>query len=249
MICEDDTKLSELLQSHMQRYGFQSVIVEDFGQVLGQFQRSAPHLVLLDVNLPQYDGFYWCRQIRSVSTCPIIFISARSGGMDQVMALEYGADDYITKPLQIEVLIAKIRSQLRRVYGEYAAQTEEKIVQKAGLTLYPERLELHGGEQSVVLTKKEAVLLEALMRQHPRVTAREELLELLWDEQTYVDENTLNVNVARARKKLLELGVPDGIETIRGAGYRLQERIGSGTPSAGGTQERSMNKPSGGDLA
>ncbi|MCZ8519602.1 MULTISPECIES: response regulator transcription factor [Paenibacillus] len=229
MICEDDMKLSELLQTHIEKYGFEAIVVEEFGQVLQHFQRTAPHMVLLDVNLPQYDGFYWCRQIRSVSTCPILFISARSGGMDQVMALEYGADDYITKPLHIEVLIAKIRSQLRRVYGEYAGQAEEKIVQHAGLTLFPERLELHCGEPSVTLTKKEAVLLEALMKHHPRVTSREELLELLWDEQSYVDENTLNVNVARARKKLLELGIPDGIETIRGAGYRLHERIGTGT--------------------
>lgn len=222
MICEDDPKLSELLKGHIMKYGFDAFIVEDFGAVLQVFRRIEPQLVIMDVNLPQYDGFYWCRQIRSLSTCPIIFISARSGGMDQVMALEYGADDYITKPLQVDVLIAKIRSQLRRVYGEYAVQAEERTVQKAGLTLYPERMELHFDGVAVLLTKKEAVLLEALINHYPRVAAREELLELLWDDQNYVDENTLNVNVNRARKKLMEIGLPDGIETVRGAGYRLQ---------------------------
>ncbi|PFO94320.1 response regulator, partial [Bacillus cereus] len=101
-----------------------------------------PDLVLLDINLPSFDGFYWCRQIRTVSTCPIIFISARSGEMEQVMALENGADDYITKPFHYEVVMAKVRSHLRRIYGEYAPKPEERIVQQSGLKLYPERMEL-----------------------------------------------------------------------------------------------------------
>jgi len=221
MICEDDPKLAELLQANIEKYGYETGVVRDFDRVLDFFKAYDPHLVLMDVNLPRYDGFYWCRQIRAVSKCRLLFISARSGEMDQVMALEYGGDDYITKPFHMEVVMAKIRSQLRRADGEYADQAEERVVQLSGLRLYPERMETELGGKSVLLTKKEAVLLEALMRQSPRVASREALLEKLWDDQTFVDENTLNVNIARLRKKLQELNADDGLETVRGAGYRL----------------------------
>lgn len=223
MICEDDPKLSAILKTSVEKYGYDTGVVQDFERVLDFFQSYDPHLVLMDVNLPKYDGFYWCRQIRAVSKCQILFISARSGEMDQVMALEYGADDYITKPFHLEVVMAKIRSQLRRAYGEYAPNTEERIVKLSGLSLFPERLEMELNGINSPLTKKEAVLLEILLRQSPRVVSREALLEKLWDDQAFVDENTLNVNITRLRKKLQEIGIDNGIETVRGAGYRLLE--------------------------
>jgi OmpR family two-component system response regulator YxdJ len=221
MIVEDDSKIAELLQSYIGRYGYQSVVVQDFDQVLAQFQHTQPHLVLLDINLPSFDGYYWCRQIRTISTCPIIFISARSGEMDQVMALEHGGDDYITKPFHYELVMAKIRSHLRRVYGEYAPQAEERTLELEGLVLYTERLEaqLHG--HKTILTKKEAVLLEIFMKGYPRVVSRNHILDKLWDDQAYVDDNTLSVNMTRLRKKLSEINIEDAIETVRGAGYRL----------------------------
>lgn len=221
MIVEDDAKIAELLHSHIKKYGYETTITKDFNRVLDLFHKIMPDLVLLDVNLPSFDGYYWCRQIRSISTCPIIFISARAGEMDQVMALENGADDYITKPFYYDVVMAKIRSHLRRAYGAYAPKMEERIVEQAGLTLYPERMELKLGEQITALTKKEAVLLETLLKRFPRVVSRETLLEKLWDDQSYVDDNTLNVNITRVRKKLQELGIHDAIETVRGAGYRF----------------------------
>jgi two-component system, OmpR family, response regulator YxdJ len=221
LICEDDPKLASLLKEHTDKYGFETYVVHDFDGVLAQFQECDPHLVLLDVNLPKYDGFYWCRQIRTVSKCPILFLSARAGEMDQVMALEYGADDYITKPFHSEVVIAKIRSQLRRVYGEYAGEREERIVERGGITLYPERMELSWEGRAVPVSKKEAALLEVLIIRYPLVASRDMLLEKLWDDLTFVDENTLNVNVTRVRKKLQDIGLEDGIETVRGAGYRL----------------------------
>jgi len=143
------------------------------------------------------------------------------GEMDQVMALENGGDDFITKPFYIEVVMAKIRSQLRRAYGEYAVVAEERVLKKEGLKLFIERLELMLNNQAVTLSKKEADIIESLMDRYPRVAGREDLLVKLWDEQTYVDENTLNVNIARVRKKFLELGVKDAVETVRGVGYRL----------------------------
>ncbi|PWA07916.1 DNA-binding response regulator [Pueribacillus theae] len=231
MIVEDDPKLAGLLRSHLEKYGYEVVSVVKFDEIVEFFLEEQPELVLLDVNLPSYDGFYWCRQIRRVSTCPILFISARSGEMDQVMALENGADDYITKPFHYDVVTAKIRSQLRRAYGEYAPKMEERIIELQGLSLYAERMELHFRHAAVSVTKKEAILLEMLLKRFPRVVSREALLEKLWDDQSFVDENTLNVNVTRVRKKLQELGIEDAIETIRGEGYRIVPTWGEGNRS------------------
>ncbi|WP_106344905.1 response regulator transcription factor [Planifilum fimeticola] len=221
LIVEDDAKISQLLKDHIEKYGHKAVIATDFSQVLEQFKQVAPDLVLMDVNLPKYDGFYWCRQIRSVSTCPILFISARDGKMDQVMALENGADDYITKPFHYEVVMAKIRSSLRRAYGAYAKQVE-RVVKVDDLALYPERLELGFKEKKVALTHKETILLETLMENPMRVVSRDRLLEKLWSDQHFIDDNTLNVYVTRVRKKLGELGIPCAIETVRGVGYMLK---------------------------
>ncbi|MBE9916261.1 response regulator transcription factor [Paenibacillus donghaensis] len=220
LIIEDDPKIAELLRSHIEKYGDTGIVIDDFDHVLEQFEKHAPHIVLLDINLPSFDGYYWCRQIRQISTCPIIFISARSDKMDQVMALENGADDFITKPFYFEIVIAKIRSQLRRVYGDYAAKSQERTVERNGLTLYPERMELRLGDQTVTLSKKEAILMETLMERSPRVVSREVILEKLWDD-AFVDDNTLSVNITRVRKRLAELGMEQALETVRGLGYRL----------------------------
>lgn len=228
MIVEDDPKLADLLRGHLEKYGYAVVLINNFDEILKSFMEEEPDLVLLDVNLPSFDGFYWCRQIRNVSICPILFISARSGEMDQVMALENGADDYITKPFHYDIVTAKIRSNLRRAYGEYAPKIEERIIKEKGLSVYIERLEIHFNDLIVPVTKKEAVLLEMLLKRCPRVVSRETLLEKLWDDQSFVDDNTLNVNITRVRKKLHELGIKNAIETIRGEGYRIVPTWGGG---------------------
>lgn len=220
-IVEDDPKLASHLDKIIRKYEHDTFLVETFDNILEPFQQFSPDLVMLDINLPSFDGFYWCRQIRKISTCPIIFISARTGEMDQVMALEHGGDDYITKPFHPEVILAKINSLLRRAYGEYAVTNRERIIDKNGLRLYPERLELHFQQEKVSLTKKEADILEVLMTRHPLVAGRGVLLEKLWDDDTFVDENTLNVNMTRTRNKLKELGIKNAIETVRGVGYRF----------------------------
>ena len=221
MIIEDDPKIAEHLQEYIEKYGYHVIKVEDFDHVMESFHEHNPALVLLDINLPSYDGFYWCRQIRLVSICPVIYISARVGEMDQVMALENGGDDFITKPFHPEIVMAKIRSQLRRAYGEYATKEKERVLEVKGLKLYLERLELKFKSNILPLTKKEADIIESLMDRFPRVAGREDLLEKLWDDQQYVDENTLNVNITRVRKKFQEIGLVDAVETVRGAGYRL----------------------------
>ncbi len=221
LIIEDDAKLAGLLSAYLSKYEFRTIIVEDFNRVMETFDESSPNLVLLDVNLPRYDGFYWCRQIRTTSLCPILFISARDSGMDQVMALENGGDDYITKPFHYEVVLAKIRSHLRRAYGSYSQLQEERKVQSGDLILYPERYMIQYNEQSSELTQKEAILLEVLLLKEGRVVNRERLLDLMWEDQHFIDDNTLNVYITRVRKKLKDLGLGDIVETVRGAGYRL----------------------------
>ncbi|WP_150271144.1 response regulator transcription factor [Paenibacillus tepidiphilus] len=223
-IVEDDAKISNLLHSYMSRYGFEAREAADFSQVVEEFQEAGADLVLLDINLPKYDGFYWCRQIRMHSHCPILFISARDSEMDQVMALENGADDYITKPFHYEVVMAKIRSHLRRAYGAYASNQEEKRLESGGLILYPERYIVSFAGHEAELTVKENQLLEALMLKQGRAVSREKLLDLMWENHHFIDDNTLNVYITRLRKKLKELGSGDRVETVRGVGYKLAVR-------------------------
>ncbi|MCV4235227.1 response regulator transcription factor [Virgibacillus sp. LDC1] len=222
LIVEDDERIADKLRSAISKYDFNVRITEDFSRVMDIFTDTKPDLVLLDVNLPKFDGYYWCRQIRTQSHCPIIFISARDSGMDQIMALENGADDYITKPFDMELVLAKIRSHLRRAVGAYASgQEDEQTVESAGLIIYPERFVVTYGDESAELTQKEAALLTMLMEKDGRVVSRERLLDLMWEDQHFIDDNTLNVYITRVRRKLRELGAGDLIETVRGAGYRF----------------------------
>ena len=220
-IVEDDLKIAEMLAETLRKYHYEVETAKDFDRILDEAEAFDPHLILLDINLPSYDGYYWCRQLRLTTTCPIIFISARSGEMDQIFALENGGDDFITKPFHYEIVLAKIRSHLRRAYGEYALKQEERTVKAGRLTLYMERMELHVKNEVIPLQKKEATVLGLLLAQYPKVVSREQLLEELWDDQAFVDENTLNVNMTRVRKKLADYNVQSIIETVRGAGYRL----------------------------
>lgn len=220
-IIEDDAMLVSLLEGFLQKYGYKTFAVRDFDTVLDEFERFEPHLVLIDVNLPKYDGYYWCRQIRKISTCPILFISARDSKMDQVMALEYGADDFITKPFDYEIVLAKMKSQLRRAYGTYAANQYERTVTVDGLILDVDRLKLRLGTNKIELSHTEAIILYELMNRVERVVNRNHLLSKIWDDQAFVDDNTLNVYIRRARQRLAQLHIYDALQTVRGQGYRL----------------------------
>lgn len=223
LIVEDDLKIADKLRSSLAKYDYTAKVVEDFSQVLQAFMETKPDLVLLDVNLPKFDGFYWCRQIRTQSLCPILFISARDGQMDQIMALENGADDYITKPFDMEIVMAKVRSQLRRAVGAYSSvqEQQEQTIEYAGIILYRERYIAAYDGHTIDFTQKEAELLAMLMEKGGRVVSRERLLDMMWEDQHFIDDNTLNVYITRVRRKLRELGAGDCIETVRGAGYRI----------------------------
>ncbi|WP_163102487.1 response regulator transcription factor [Peribacillus alkalitolerans] len=224
-IIEDDIKLAELLTKKLNQNDFETEVFNGTENILGAIEVKKPALILLDIELPKFDGFYWCRQIRTITTCPIIFITARAGDMEQILALEQGADDYVTKPFHTDVLMAKIRSHLRRSLGEYASLASERKIEFQGINLFPERLEVSFNGRTTLLTYKESRLLECLLKKAPHIVSRDSLFEALWDDEGWVDENTLNVNVNRVRKKLAsELMLDDCIETIRGAGYRLYKK-------------------------
>lgn len=221
-LVEDEPKLVAMLAAHLGRYGYEVVPARRFDDLKNEFLASGAGLVLLDVNLPWYDGFYWCRQIRTASNAPVIFISARSGEMDQVLAIDNGGDDYIVKPFNLEVVTAKVRGALRRAYGEYANAGEQTVTSAAGLAFDPLRLVVAFDGRQVELSRNEGQLLEVLLRANGKVVGREALLEALWDDAAFVDDNTLTVNVNRLRRKLTELGLGDAVRTVRGAGYALQ---------------------------
>ena len=221
MIIEDDEKIRKIIGSHLEKYGYSVAEAIDYSNIKGEFIREKPDVVFMDINLPKYDGFYWCREIRAISKVPVIFISARSSDMDQVMAIENGGDDYIIKPFSIEVLSAKLKGVIRRAYGEYSTADDSGILEIDGLILNKNKNSLEYSGKSIELSKREFSLICCLMKKTGCIVSREELLEALWDDTEFVDDNTLSVNVTRARKRLEDVGIYNAIETKRGLGYCL----------------------------
>lgn len=218
MIIEDDKKISELIKNHLERYGYKALLVKDFSNIKNEFLEHKPDLVLMDINLPFFDGFYWCNDIRSSSKVPIIFLSARDSDMDQVMAIENGGDEFITKPFSYDVLIAKIKGVLRRVYGSYAENDNDRVkINDLILNTSNNVLEYKG--RRTELSKNEFALLLYLTKNINKIVSRDTLLEILWSDTEFIDDNTLSVNVTRVRKRLEEVGITDAIETKRGQGY------------------------------
>jgi DNA-binding response OmpR family regulator len=221
-LVEDDVALRTLLSQALQRYGF-TVHVADgsaFHNLVREITTLQPHLILLDINLPAYDGFFWARRIRTLTKAPILFISARSEPLDLVRGLEQGGDDYLVKPFHFEVLIAKVQALLRRAYGELAG-TDMALPTYAGLCADLTRSELRYGEQRVTVTPTELRLIVALIEARGKPVTRETLQTAGWQSDAFLDDNTLTVTMARLRRKLAALGLASAIETIRGVGYRL----------------------------
>lgn len=218
LLIEDDTVLSNLIKDTLEKYDYQVHVPEQLRHIEEHFKHIKPELVLLDINLPYYDGFYICRAIRRVSSVPIIFISARSGEMDQILGIELGADDYIIKPFSIELLMAKVKSALRRAYGDLAGSSDSKTV-IGSFHVDEKSFKLHYKAESVELTKTEFKLIKKLFDDRDKVVSREELLEEMWDESFIAGDNALTVNITRIKGKLSSLGINDAIKTKRGAGY------------------------------
>lgn len=217
MIIEDDPVIREELALLLCNEGYQVTAVTDFANVSTQVSEHSPNLVLLDLNLPERDGLSLCADIRKVSPTPIIFVTSRDSAADELHALSLGGDDYITKPYNIPVLLARIKAVLRRSGGA----AEPDTVAVGGLTLRLTQGAVSAGGKSVELTRNELKILSHLMSHAGRIVPRADLIEVLWESQIYIDDNTLSVNVTRLRGKLEELGLPDLIKTRRGLGYQL----------------------------
>ncbi|MEO1768481.1 MULTISPECIES: two-component system response regulator SapR [Enterococcus] len=216
MIVEDEAVIRQLIGEELTKWNFDVFATTDFNEVFADFEREVPQLILLDINLPVYDGYYWCQKIREVSKVPIVFISSRNTNMDQIMAMNMGADDYITKPFEVDVLVAKINALLRRSYN-YAEGGE--TMTHNGITLNLDNSSMEIGEEVIDLSKNEYRLLYILMKQHGKILSREKLLRALWDDERFVDDNTLTVNINRLRRKIEQAGIHEYIQTKVGQGY------------------------------
>lgn len=217
-LVEDDETIARLIKKHLEKWEYEVSTVQDFGNVLGEFAVCDPQLVLLDIRLPFYNGYHWCTQIRQVSKVPIIFLSSVSDNMNIVMAMNMGADDFIPKPFDLEVLTAKVQALLRRSYDFVGGSS---MLEHKGMLLNLSDATLLYQEQKVELTKNELKILQTLIENKTQVVTRETLMTRLWESDMYVDENTLSVNVNRLRKKLTSIGLEDSILTKKGIGYQI----------------------------
>lgn len=217
-LVEDDETIARLIKKHLEKWEYEVSTVQDFGNVLSEFAACDPQLVLLDIRLPFYNGHHWCTQIRQVSKVPIIFLSSVSDNMNIVMAMNMGADDFIPKPFDLEVLTAKVQVLLRRSY-DFAGSSS--MLEHKGMLLNLSDATLLYQEQKVELTKNELKILQTLIENKMQVVTRETLMTRLWESDMYVDENTLSVNVNRLRKKLTSIGLEDSILTKKGIGYQI----------------------------
>ena len=219
LVVEDDRAIAREVCRIAESWQFAARAVEDFSNVMAEFAAFDPQLVLLDISLPFYNGYYWCGEIRKVSRVPVIFLSSAADNMNIVMAMNMGADDFIAKPFDCAVLIAKMQALLRRSY-DFAASAPVLEHRSAILQLGQQALVYQ--DRTIELSKNEFRILATLMQNKGRIVSREKLMESLWQTDSFVDENTLTVNVARLRKKLAAAGLEDFITTKVGSGYLLE---------------------------
>lgn len=222
LIIEDEVLIRNQLKEYLEAHDFTCTIETNFENIMETFHESNPHLILMDINLPVFDGYYWARKIRQTSTVPIIIVSARNSDIDQIYGIENGADDFITKPFSFELLMVKINSHLRRVYGEYAPTENLQSTLTIGETsLNIDTLELSTPKLNESLSITELKLAKSLFKSYPNLVKRQKLFSVIWDENSFVEENTLTVNIKRLRNKLSLVNSDLEIRTIRGAGYQL----------------------------
>ena len=219
LVIEDDRPMAEEIARLLSGWRYQVSLVQDFTQIVEETASLNPQIILLDINLPYFDGFYWCKKLREVTKVPIIFLSSREGSMDVVMAMNNGGDDYIQKPFDSNVLIAKLQAMLRRTYEMNTK--ESKILLYKGMQLHIEEMTLSYKEQMIELTKNEFRILKLLLEHKGEIVSRNEMMKRLWDDEIYVNENTLTVNVNRLRSRLEEMGLHDVIATKKGIGYSI----------------------------
>lgn len=223
LLVEDDPIIAEQAGKHLNKWGYEIKTVADFETVLSDFTGFEPHLVLMDIGLPFYNGYYWCTEIRKISNVPIIFLSAASDNMNIVMAVNMGGDDFIAKPFDLEVLLAKVQAILRRTYAFTGASS---VLEYEGVVLNMADMSVICDGSRMELSKNEFRILQILFEQAGNTVSRDSIMKRLWDNECFVDDNTLTVNVNRLRKVLEEGGLKDFIVTKKGVGYQLNRRKG-----------------------
>ena len=219
LIVEDDSIIAGTLKNHLCQWGFEVRCIEDFKNVLEETADFTPHLILLDIILPFFNGFHWCREIRKISSVPVLFLTSASDSLSTVTAMQMGGDDLIAKPFDLQVLCAKVGAMLRRAYDFGAAG---QLLQCGGAVLNVSDGTLSVGEKRVELTRNEEKILQLLMERKGQIVSRDALMTRLWESDSFVDENTLTVNVNRLRRKLETVGIGDLIRTRKGAGYLVE---------------------------
>lgn len=218
-IVEDDENILSIISERLNKWGLNTFCATKFENILEEFTKIHPHLVLLDINLPYYDGFYWCEQIRKVSNVSIIFISSREENSDKIRAITSGGDDYIEKPFSIDLLVAKIKGALRRAYSYN--DNSYNLVSYKNIILDIEKLLVKSEEIEVALSGNECRILSLLIKASGKLVTRSQIMKNLWKDEHFVDENTLTVNINRLRKKLKQINDYEIIETVKGKGYKL----------------------------
>lgn len=216
LIVEDDSTIAKAIEKHISAWGFTVSQVEDFAHVIEQFVQFQPQLVLMDISLPFFNGYHWCGEIRKISKVPIIFLSSASESMNIIMAINAGADDFIAKPFDLEVLTAKVQAVLRRTY-DFAG--ESSLLEHNGVVLNMSNATLLFAGKIIDLTKNEYKILQTLFENKGHAVSRDALMTKLWESDNFVDENSLTVNITRLRRKLEEYGIENFIQTKKGIGY------------------------------
>jgi two-component system response regulator protein BraR/BceR len=220
LIVEDDFTIAETLKKHLSQWGFEVEYMTDFQNVITVFSQMEPHLVLMDITLPFFNGYHWCTEIRKRSKTPIIFLSSAGDNMNIVMAINMGGDDFIAKPFDLTVLVAKVQALLRRTY---AFQGQVSVLEHRGAILNLGDASLSYQNERIDLTKNEFKILQVLLENKGRAVSRDTLMKRLWEDDSFVDDNTLTVNVTRLRKKLEEAGLSNFILTKKGIGYLVED--------------------------
>ncbi len=217
MVIEDDSTLCKEITEGITRWSYDTITIRDFNNILKEFINTNPHLVIMDINLPYFDGFYWCKKIREISKVPIVFLSLGIQTWDIVMAINMGGDDYIAKPFSLDVLMAKLNALLRRTYS-YGDKSHE-VLEYMNAVLNINDNTILFKDTKVDLTKNEFRILLLLMKNQGKIISREKIMRTLWEDESFIDDNTLTVNINRLRSKLSDMGLRDYITTKKGQGY------------------------------
>lgn len=221
MLVEDDLVIAQSLATALNKWQYETIVTENFEDILGEFKRHNPQLILMDLNLPNYNGYFWTQEIRKLSQVPIIFISSVGEPVDMVMAIQMGADDYITKPIDMQVTVSKIQALLRRTYT-FSMEVDTNTYQLAGATLDTNKAKVTFNQSEVSLTFTELQILLVLFQAKGDYVAREKILDFCWQNDQFIDDNTLAVNITRIRKKLRQIGLDNFIQTKKNYGYRIK---------------------------